>query len=222
MQQSTQLHAKQESRPCCWFMQEQRTLGSCAFEPIDGHKFRLRTGVQLHMFISQPPCGDACSLECSFPDSTAALAHGIAPDDSVNKTADPPQNADKCKNCKTRGRQLNGQLQRKPGRGDTTLSMSCSDKLARWTMQGIQVNYTVTHAYCAITAVSLTQMVMSCCNNLPKFCAAGCAAHEVSANTSLPDIIDSAAQSATICSAKVPQAVHRASRTVQGTQKCTS
>ena len=32
-----------------------------------------------------------------------------------------------------------GGLCRKPGRGDTTLSMSCSDKLAKWGLLGVQV-----------------------------------------------------------------------------------
>ncbi|XP_043698204.1 tRNA-specific adenosine deaminase TAD1 isoform X2 [Telopea speciosissima] len=31
-----------------------------------------------------------------------------------------------------------GMVQRKPGRGDTTLSVSCSDKIARWNVVGIQ------------------------------------------------------------------------------------
>uniref|UniRef100_A0A2N9HXK6 A to I editase domain-containing protein n=1 Tax=Fagus sylvatica TaxID=28930 RepID=A0A2N9HXK6_FAGSY len=32
--------------------------------------------------------------------------------------------------------QLIGSVQRKPGRGDTTLSVSCSDKIARWNVRG--------------------------------------------------------------------------------------
>uniref|UniRef100_A0A2N9GL52 A to I editase domain-containing protein n=1 Tax=Fagus sylvatica TaxID=28930 RepID=A0A2N9GL52_FAGSY len=34
--------------------------------------------------------------------------------------------------------QLIGSVQRKPGRGDTTLSVSCSDKIARWNVVGVQ------------------------------------------------------------------------------------
>lgn len=34
--------------------------------------------------------------------------------------------------------QVSGMVQRKPGRGDTTLSMSCFDKIARWNVVGVQ------------------------------------------------------------------------------------
>lgn len=33
---------------------------------------------------------------------------------------------------------FSGMMQRKPGRGDTTLSVSCSDKIARWNIAGVQ------------------------------------------------------------------------------------
>lgn len=36
------------------------------------------------------------------------------------------------------GSQLVDTVQRKPGRGNTTLSVSCSDKIARWSFIGIQ------------------------------------------------------------------------------------
>ncbi|KAL6569492.1 hypothetical protein OROMI_014006 [Orobanche minor] len=40
----------------------------------------------------------------------------------------------------------NGTVQRKPGRGDTTLSVSCSDKIARWNVVGVQATATMKRA----------------------------------------------------------------------------
>lgn len=36
------------------------------------------------------------------------------------------------------GSKQKGMVQRKPGRGDTTLSVSCSDKIVRWNIVGVQ------------------------------------------------------------------------------------
>lgn len=186
-------------------------------------QFELCNGVQLHMFISQPPCGDACVIDSSLqpvsrlpthPSCTSSAdpadmqqnqlpqqkdidssgvytregssntpasqtldnswhtthnssdgqslppaplftrIHLTASDSAAPPTLPGPgwlikdsqgsqsglQQADDklAGECRAAQQGL-GRLCRKPGRGDTTLSMSCSDKLARWTLLGVQV-----------------------------------------------------------------------------------
>ncbi|ONM12701.1 adenosine deaminases [Zea mays] len=78
----------------------------------DAGRWRLRDGHCLHLYITQLPCG-------------------VMPV--------PPSQSDLPR------KQLNsmnveiGFVQRKPGRGDTTSSMSCFDKITRWSVVGIQV-----------------------------------------------------------------------------------
>ncbi|XP_027336505.1 tRNA-specific adenosine deaminase TAD1 isoform X2 [Abrus precatorius] len=98
--------------------------GNLPFELDAGYhdkgKYTLRRGWKLHMYISQLPCGDASLSSYVYPLETLPLGES----DSTL----PFDN----------GLKQKGMVQRKPGRGDTTLSVSCSDKIARWNVLGVQ------------------------------------------------------------------------------------
>ena len=66
-----------------------------------------------------------------------------------------------------------GGLCRKPGRGDTTLSMSCSDKLARWTLLGVQVCLCVacSHGAASQSVAVALQTVLACNAHCKPLCA---------------------------------------------------
>ncbi|KEH18903.1 putative tRNA(Ala)(adenine(37)) deaminase [Medicago truncatula] len=87
---------------------------------LDKRKYTLRSGWKLHMYISQLPCGDASLSSLVTPLESVPLGENGPHSSSVNSS-----------------KQI-GMVQRKPGRGDTTLSVSCSDKIARWNVVGIQ------------------------------------------------------------------------------------
>ena len=77
-------------------------------------RWRLRDGHQLHLYITQLPCG-----VMPVPPSPLEVRREQL-DTMVNGCSDV------------------GFVQRKPGRGDTTLSVSCFDKITRWCVVGIQ------------------------------------------------------------------------------------
>ena len=57
-----------------------------------------------------------------------------------------------------------GVVRRKPGRGAATLSMSCSDKLARWSLLGVQAR----HADLARYRVPMVSMIILA---FPRLCS---------------------------------------------------
>lgn len=133
-------HAEVLARRCArrWLLEEiQRYItsgGSSQWLVKDesDEKFRVKEGVQVVMYISTPPCGDASMrFLASFQDNEMAQLKNSAVYEVL-----PPS-------AVSRGRDnyaLFGVLRTKPGRADSpaTLSMSCSDKIARWNVLGIQ------------------------------------------------------------------------------------
>lgn len=118
----------------------------------------LRSGVNFHFFCSHSPCGDAsiflkngndhnqCGKRTAAADDDETVGpslkkHKIEGDNDIYRTGA------KCLSKETKrdphlpgtAYHVVGAVRTKPGRGDRTLSVSCSDKLLRWHSCGIQV-----------------------------------------------------------------------------------
>ena len=104
-----------------------------------GPLWRLRPGVRFHLYISHPPCGDASLVEGGLEEGSEGGGGGGGVRRTGAKVAGEEAPLPGLSWREAGGApQAVGCARRKPGRGEPTLSMSCSDKIGRWAALGCQ------------------------------------------------------------------------------------
>eukprot|EP00890_Picochlorum_soloecismus_P003949 jgi/Picsp_1/4555/NSC_01925-R1_trna-specific adenosine deaminase len=107
------------------------------------NSFQIQDGIKFHLVICSPPCGDAAIVEfekvcqgLTQQPTCKRVRTGAKP---IRRGKDGtiylPTSADV---EKYEMRQTRGEVRRKPGRGEPSSSVSCSDKIAKWLRIGFQ------------------------------------------------------------------------------------
>lgn len=118
------------------YLMDEMNLKSTIFDYSETEKkFKLKNNFSFHFFTTHSPCGDASIfINSKSSDSDEPVAKRVKIEEDENMTG--------AKLIKTNEKDLMsqniGEIRTKPGRGIRTLSVSCSDKIARWNVLGIQ------------------------------------------------------------------------------------
>lgn len=105
--------------------------------------FRLQDNISFHFFTTHSPCGDASIVPALTGDNQdepptkkpKRIQSGNCSNNIGSMTGAKLINSDDTTDLME---QITGPIRTKPGRGTRTLSVSCSDKMARWNIVGIQ------------------------------------------------------------------------------------
>lgn len=120
------------------------TTESCGSSEKSAMSFVLLPGISFHMFITQLPCGDACIYSNDGTQESESVEALQAKKPRMEEKLDPRVEGMSRTGAKVEvggsyeEHQVEGKCRLKPGKGDPTLSMSCSDKIAKWQMLGLQ------------------------------------------------------------------------------------
>ncbi|KAF5283149.1 hypothetical protein FQA39_LY17407 [Lamprigera yunnana] len=120
---------------------------------VDSNDCLLNSWIMFHFFTTHMPCGDAAIFSKQSSDEFGEIVQPLQTDYEEAETkrrkvvcGDIYRTGAKCllqstiQDAHSSGAEYHqlGAVRTKPGRGDPTLSLSCSDKLAKWCHVGIQ------------------------------------------------------------------------------------
>lgn len=131
------------------------------------NKFRLDSNISFHFFTTHPPCGDASIFDVTGDDEPKCKRQKLdLEDDNIGGKILPSNNTTGGKLIETEVIDLMsqdiGEIRTKPGKGIRTLSVSCSDKLSRWNILGVQGALLDSLLDCPVYLKSLTICGVSC------------------------------------------------------------